>query len=246
MAAKVGSRKLKTGCFVFGFSSFCLLTFALLLCSAFLLAGCYDPRADAAAIEQTKSLPLNARKADLLNLLERRFENPDAHFELGQVYQAEGLWAKAEYHYNMALTFDPALAEAKVAMVKLFLDSGDSAKSKTYADIHINHVAASAIQSLRLAVAFQKHQLDGYALDCYQQALNLAPGSAKVNRGMGYYYLAKGDKIQAKEYLVRSFEIDANQPDVAGELGRLGVEVKIPGAEAPQDNTRDLSKAPVQ
>ncbi|MHC4070709.1 MAG: tetratricopeptide repeat protein [Planctomycetota bacterium] len=246
MTAKVGSRKLKTGRFVFGFSSFYLLTFALLLCSAFLLAGCYDPRADEAAVEQARSLPPNARKAELLNLLERRFENPDAHFELGQVYQAEGLWAKAEYHYNMALTFDPALAEAKVAMVKLFLDSGDSAKSKTYADIHMNQVAASAIQSLRLAMAFQKHQLDGYALDCYQQALNLAPGSAKVNKGMGFYYLAKGDKVQAKEYLVRSFELDANQPDVAGELGRLGVEVKIPEAEAPQENSRELGRAPEQ
>ncbi len=246
MTAKVGSRKLKTGCFAFGPSSVCLLTSALLLCSVFLFAGCYDPRADVAAVEQARSLPPDARKADLLNLLERRFENPDAHFELGQVYQAEGLWAKAERHYNWALNFDPTHAEAKAAMVKLFLDSGDSAKSKTYADIHMNQVAASAIQSLRLAMAFQKQQLDGYALDCYQQALNLAPGSAKVNKQMGYYYLAKGDKVQAKEYLVRSFELDANQPDVAGELGRLGVEVKIPEAEAPQENTRELGKAPEQ
>jgi hypothetical protein len=45
---------------------------------------------------------------------------------------------------------------------------------------------------------------------------------------MGYYYLSKNDKVRAKEYLVRSFQLDPNQPEVAGELGRLGVEVRIP------------------
>jgi hypothetical protein len=50
-----------------------------------------------------------------------------------------------------------------------------------------------------------------------------------VNKEMGLYYLDKGDKVLAKEYLIRSFNLDPNQPDVAGELGRLGVEVKIPG-----------------
>jgi len=41
--------------------------------------------------------------------------------------------------------------------------------------------------------------------------------------------LGKGDKDRAKEYLVRSFQLDPTQPEVAGELGKLGVEVKIPG-----------------
>ena len=55
----------------------------------------------------------------------------------------------------------------------------------------MNQAAGSATQSLRLGMAFQKQQLDGYALDSYQQALSLAPDSAEVNKQMGFYYLIK-------------------------------------------------------
>ncbi|MHC4363007.1 MAG: tetratricopeptide repeat protein, partial [Planctomycetota bacterium] len=75
--------------------------------------------------------------------------------------------------------------------------------------------------------AFQKQQLDGYALDSYQQALNLAPNSAEVNKQMGFYYLSKGDKTRAKEHFIASYRSDNGQPDVAHELGRLGVELRI-------------------
>ena len=43
------------------------------------------------------------KKADLLKTIDRKFENPQAHYELGQVYQSERNWLKAEYHYNTAL-----------------------------------------------------------------------------------------------------------------------------------------------
>jgi len=192
-----------------------------------LLIGCENQQSGATT--QQVSMPPEARKAELLNRLERKFENPEAHFQLAQMYHEEGNWTKAEYHYRVALGFDPAHAEAKAAMVKLFLDSGDKAKSKTFADLYMNQAAKSAIQSVRLGKAFHEEQLDEYALDSYQQAFSLAPDSARVNKEMGLYYLDKGDKVLAKEYLIRSFKIDPRQPDVAGELGRLGVEVTIPG-----------------
>jgi hypothetical protein len=40
--------------------------------------------------------------------------------------------------------------------------------------------------------------------------------------------LTKNDNTRAKEHLTRSFQLDPKQPEVAGELGRLGVEVRIP------------------
>ncbi|UCF15204.1 MAG: hypothetical protein JSW59_17500, partial [Phycisphaerales bacterium] len=224
MTAKVENKKLKTKYFAFGFGPVSILTFALLICSSVSLVGCNDQQSSAPPTQQV-SMPPEARKAELLNLLERKFENPDAHFHLAQIYHDEGLWAKAEYHYTVALTFDAAHAEAKAAMVKLFLDSGDSAKSKIHAEDYMIKASSSATQSLRLAMAFHAEQLDEYALDSYQQAFSLAPDSAKVNKEMGLYYLDKEDKVLAKEYLIRSFNLDSKQPEVAGELGRLGVEV---------------------
>jgi tetratricopeptide (TPR) repeat protein len=232
MIKKVKSRQIKIGIFDFVFNRVSIYAFILFLNCALLLvlAGCENQEMKAAEAERIRKLPVEARKANLQQSLENKFENPQAHFELAQLYHSEGRWAKAEYHYNITLSFDPAKAEARASMVKLFLDSGDTAKSKNYADTYVTQVGSSDIQSLRLAKAFQAEQLDEYALACYQQALKLAPNSAEANKQMAYYYLNKSDKERAKEYFVRSFQLDPRQPEVAGELGRLGVEVKIPTA----------------
>ena len=231
MTGKVKSKQIKTGGFALSSSRVFHFTFILFLNCALLLvlAGCESPEMKAAEAERARKLPADVRKANIQDSLDQKFENPVAHYELGQIYHAEGNWSKAEYHYNIALSFDPSNADAQVSMVKLFLDSGDTAKAKNYANNYLDDTGNSDIQSLRLAMAFDKQQLDEYALTCYQQALNLSPDSARINKQMAYYYLGKGDKERAKEYLVRSFQLDPTQQEVAGELGRLGVEVKIPG-----------------
>jgi tetratricopeptide (TPR) repeat protein len=229
MSRQVRGREVKEG----GFSSWLgfvlLFGLSLLLFCSFLLVGCNQSQTGVAGVNEAQGAPPEARKAILLRSLNRKYENPVAHYELGKIYQAEGQWSKAEQHYNIAISFDPAYRQAQAAMVKLFFDSGDSAKAKNYADIYMNQVSASASQSLKLALAFQKQMLDEYALACYQQALQLAPNSPAVYKHLGYYYLSKGDKVRAREYLSRSFQLDPKQPEVAGELGRLGVEVRIPG-----------------
>ncbi len=207
--------------FLFFVLSCSLLTLAILL-----LDGCAKPKAS--DIDKKVITPTERKKAELLKKVDRKFENPEAHYQLGQLYQNEGRLVKAENEYNIALSFDPAHRNSQAAMVKVLLDSGNKPKSDLAADIYMNQVSAYAVESLKLAMAFQHQGLDDYALACYRQALNLAPNSAKINRQIGYYYLSKGNNERAEDYLIRSFQIDRNQPEVAGELGRLGVEIKIP------------------
>ena len=127
-------------------------------------------------------------------------------------------------------------------MVKLFIDSREPAKSKNYADIYINKVSVSPTQSLELALAFQNERIDEYATVCFQQALSLAPNSPEIHKKIGYYYLNRNDKERAKEYFTRSFQLDPRQPEVAGELGRLGVEVRIPQKTGPNpDNLEKIN-----
>ena len=200
---------------------------AFLIC-ALLFGGCNSGKAKAPQVDEVKRTPAEEKKARLLRRVDRRFENPETHFKLGQLYQADGLWSQAEHKYNIALRFDPAHREAQAAMVKVLADSGNTAKSDLSAEIYMNQASSSAAGSLRLALAFQKQALDEYALACYRQALHLAPNSAKINRQIGYYYLSRNDKVRAQDYLTRSFQLNPNQPEVAGELGRLGTEVRIP------------------
>jgi Flp pilus assembly protein TadD len=98
--------------------------------------------------------------------------------------------------------------------------------------MYMTQAASSPEQLLSLGMAFEKQGLDNYVDKCYQEALKIAPNSPTVNRQLGYYYLAKDKKDIAKEYFIRSFQLNPDQPDVAGELGRLGVAVKIPETSA--------------
>ena len=136
--------------------------------------------------------------------------------------------------------FDPAYRAVQAALVKMLVDSGNSIEAKEYVDTYMNQVSGSATATLELGQAFDEEGLDEYAFACYQEALRLGPELPEVNKQVGYYYLGKEDKVQAKEYLTRSFQLNANQPDVAGELGRLGVVIKVP--RKTEKSTKKLDK----
>jgi tetratricopeptide (TPR) repeat protein len=167
-------------------------------------------------------------EADLLAELDKKFENPDVHYQLGALYHTSKEWAKAEYHYNIALGFDPAHRATQAGVVKLQADRGNAARSEQYARNYIAQASGSVRELLKLGQEFSNQKLSVYALTCFKQALSMAPNSAEANKHMGFHYYDAGDKVRAKEYLTRSFELNPNQPDVAGVLGRLGVVVQVP------------------
>lgn len=222
--SKLKSVKLHT------FATYALL-FAFFVCTL-LPTGCVETTEDEMikTPQETRIAQISGqeKKKKLLRQIERRFENPDAHFELGQVYQAEGLRVAAEYHYNIALHFDPVHRDTQAAMVKMMADGGETENAKLQALEYMRQVSTSSNGSRRLAMAFQKQGLDDYVLACYQQAIRIEPNSAENYKQIGYYYLSKSDKVRARDFLTRSFEIKPNQADVALTLGQLGVEIKIP------------------
>ncbi len=179
-------------------------------------------------------------KARLLSQIENRYENADAHYKLGKLHHADGLWEKAKWEFNVALGFEPMHSRSQAALVRTFLAGGQDAQAKLGAGMYINQAAVSPQASFLLGQAFQKELLDDYALTCYQQAMGLAPNSAVIHKQIGYYYLSKGDRVRAEEYLRRSFQLDTYQPEVAGQLGRLGVRIQVPRKEP--KNARKLDK----
>jgi Tfp pilus assembly protein PilF len=218
-----------------------IIVAASVLFFVWLFGGCESNGKKAGQIKgEVAKTAAEEKKAKLLKEIDRKFENPQAHFELGRLYQADALWSQAEHEYSVTLSFEPAHLKAQAALVKVLIEGGDTAKARIYADIYTTHVATFANESLKLGLAFQEQGLDEYAFSCYQQALQLAPNSAKINRQIGYYYLTKGAREEAKSYLSRSFQLDPFQPEVAGELGRLGVVVTVPRKTV--KDTRQLDK----
>ena len=186
------------------------------------------------------------QKAKLLKDLDRKYENPKAHYELGRLYHSEGLWDKAEWQYNKALAFNPMHHEAQASIVRLLKDRDDAAKAEVIAEMYINQAGISAKHSLLLGRAFQERGLDEYALACFKQAHNLAPNSVVINKQIAYYYLLKKDNANAEIYLRRAFELNPQQPEIASELGKMGVQVEVPKKKVKEtkkiDKKMDLDK----
>ncbi|HBG78238.1 MAG TPA: hypothetical protein DDW84_05230 [Phycisphaerales bacterium] len=227
-------------------SKILLVVFALIT----LTSGCTSNRQKTMYGEKVNDKQLTGttdkQKAKLLKSLDRKYENPKAHYALGKIYHSEGLWDKAEWEYNKTLAFDPMHHEAQASVVKVLKDRDDAAKAEAIAEMYINQAGISAKHSLILGRAFQERGLDEYALTCFKQAHNLAPNSVVINKQLAYYYLLKKDNANAETYLRRAFELNPNQPEIASELGKLGIQVEVPKKKVKEtkkiDKKLDLDK----
>jgi len=211
-----------------------ILLHVLLGIALFAVWGCGDGVRRERSVDSTPTIPSDKTEAQLLAELDKKFENPQAHYELARLYHRSQNWNKAEYHYNVALGFEPANRAAQAGVVKMYLDRGQTAQAGQFANSYIRQASGAVSEMLRLGWEFEQLGLDAYALRSFRQALDAAPDSPEANRQIGFYYLGKGDQAQAKQYLMRSFQLNPRQPDVAGALGRLGVVVQSPVPVEPE------------
>jgi Flp pilus assembly protein TadD len=167
-------------------------------------------------------------KEQLLEQIDRKYENPEAHYQLGKLSYAEGKLDKADFEYRVALGFNPVHYRAQAGVVKVAAEQEQTERAQIIAELYISQAAVSSPASLRLGKAFQSEGLSEYALSCYYQATGLTPKSPEPYKLLGYYYLDEGDQVRAEENFRRSFELDPYQSDVSGELGRMGVIVGLP------------------
>lgn len=196
------------------------------LTAAVILAGCNNKsQVSTDSLTRTEA---QTRKSELLTTIAAKYENPEAHYKLGKIYHREGSMQRAEFHYNVAMGFDPMHHRAQAAMVRLMKDRQEPQKAQVAADMYINQAAVNSNSLMALGRGFQRERLDDYALRCYQQAQTLSPNSAPIYKQLGYFYLGKGDKVRGESNLRRSFELNPDQPDVASDLGRMGVKVQVP------------------
>lgn len=198
--------------------------FALLLTLS--LAGC-DSSEKSPASDQAPA-GMQTPKETLLEQIDQRYENPEAHYKLGKIYYNEGALDKADFEYRVAVGFDPVHYRAQAGIVRVAVDRKDSQGARTIAELYISQAAVSAEKTLLLGKAFANENLGEYALSCYYQAIGLDPEMAEPYKLLGLHYLNAGDKVRAEENLRRSFELNPYQSDVSGELGRLGVTVTTP------------------
>ncbi len=200
-----------------------ILTFAVIL-----ITGCNYFDKDKQMSEKLENSPQQQRLSRIKSRLDKDFEDSDAHYQLGKHYMTDKLYSKAEHQFSLAIGFDPVNRDAQAAHVKVYKLMGNEQKASQLADIYIRQVNSKAEDALLLGRGFQNEGLDDYAITCYEKALSLAPDSAVLNKQIGLYYLDKGEKSKAESYLKRSIQLNPYQPEVASELGKMGVTVEVP------------------
>jgi tetratricopeptide (TPR) repeat protein len=227
-------------------------TFIAMLCVAALVAGgCPSPAPKAPESDARKTVKLQPVEDEgmLLGEIEKDFSNADLHYRLGRVYQQKGQIASAEFEYERALVFDPLEFDAQAALVKMWEDTGNTAKADSEIDKYIDR-AGNAKNLIGLGMAFHRQGMLEPARRCYERAIQRDPANAVAYKQLGLYYLSKNDKTNASQMFAKSFELDPYQSDVAMELGRLGVTVKarvapIPAAQsAPKSAPKPTKQAP--
>lgn len=197
-------------CIVFLFLSFC--------------GGCTN----STVVAPSPAGPIPDKETYLLSQLDRKFENSEAHCELGRFYLSEGQYDKANYHLKVALGFDPAHRHCQAAFIHMLEQQGRTDEAALYVGRYQGQLFNSPNELVKLGKAFADEGLDNHALSTFQKALQIDPNNAEANKHLGLYYLSRDKQDQAKQYLSRSFALNPNQPDVAGELGRMGVIVETP------------------
>ena len=168
-------------------------------------------------------------KNRLLTQIGQNYRDADAHYRLGKIYASEKQLQKALYEYDVALSFDPALWQAQAAKLKALVDDGQSAKADVAAEMYINQTVGNIEGALTLSKALEEEEgLDQYVIRSYRSGIAKFPDSAELNRGLGMFYLKKDNKELAREYLIKSIQLNPTQPDIAGELGKMGVKLETP------------------
>lgn len=194
----------------------------MLITAAALMAGCQP-----AAKDPLTGLSTEQQKQKLYDQIESRYEIPQAHYQLGQIFEREADLRKAGYHYETAADFKPYFWAAQAASVKVYLDANVPDKPARLQDKWAT-MAGSAEDCLSLAKAYGSVGLMAQAEAMYDKAERIAPKSAKVFKASGYFYLSGKDKATAEAKFRRSFELDPYQADVSAELGKMGVIVQSP------------------
>jgi tetratricopeptide (TPR) repeat protein len=215
-----------------------VLKVCVLMNSWIILSGCDVPP----STQSIPSSPMPDQEQFLVSLVDRNFQDPEAHYQLGEYYHSKGQWDKSQDHLDMALNFAPAFRKCQVALIRMLLDKGDRQAADRAANRFYRQLSNSTMEMADLAKAFAGGGLDSYALACFTEATKVSPPSALAFKELGFYWLGKNDAAKAKASLIHSFELDPSQSDVAGALGELGVVVAVP--RTPSESTTQVAPAP--
>jgi tetratricopeptide (TPR) repeat protein len=157
----------------------------------------------------------------------------------GLIHYRAGNYEQATYHFKVALESDPSSEQAKDGLTETLIkmDKPDLAldalerwqrsnpKRSYNKQIQENLYVGKVGDRIRIARAYEKLGDYDNAVLYYKKALELTPGSSRALMGIGELYAKLGNKPEAREYLIRAYNIDPATPGLTDAMTRSGIAI---------------------
>jgi tetratricopeptide (TPR) repeat protein len=192
--------------------------------SVFLLAGCQDPKPDLRAnIDAGNRYFWRAQYAEAIreyqSALNRDRSDAEVLYKLGQCYDRQGDYREAVFYYRQAVKSRGAFPEAARAL------EADERRLGGQPDPGLDQMSPRkrAASMVSTAKTYEDQKLPDKALENFRRAVEIAPDFAYPHAELGRYYRRVGRKTDAVGELQQAFQLNRNEPGVAGDLAALGV-----------------------
>ncbi len=211
----------------------------VLITGIIVMAGCQgNPiTLNRQAEQYIKQNKFSKAQAVLQQSLKADFERAETHYWLGYCYEQQRLLDQAIYEYGLAISFDPTLTDAQVALARAYYMNGKENKSLSITRTFLRDKVGTTDDFINIARTFLKYNMDQQALMALDKATQVDTyNNAKALVLLGDYYLAHGNRQKGLDYLVQAFKKNPLYPGLAKRLGRYGLRVGIPQAKQPAGN----------
>ncbi|HUW81305.1 MAG TPA: tetratricopeptide repeat protein [Phycisphaerae bacterium] len=131
---------------------------------------------------------------------------------------------EAIHWFDSAIESFPGYTDAQIAHVQALDLQGKYRKALQAAEWADTYVGPGAKQKLVLAGHYERIGDLDEALLCYRQAAAIESDNSYVRAELGRFYARQGLTSQARAEFQRAQELRPTDPDVAGDLARLGPE----------------------
>lgn len=187
-----------------------------------------------------------AAEKDFLSAIASDSMNPEAYYNLANIYKDRSDWEKAEQNFQKALTIQPAMTAAYINLGYIFGQQGDwQAALKSYQRAQ-SLDAKNPMIAYYAGVAYDNLGDAQQAKKCYEEALSMDSTIAGAHMNLGIYYKLNKDLTRARVHYQRAITYDHANAMAHRNLGILLMNNKKEIAQAVYHLEKTLELDPNQ
>jgi tetratricopeptide (TPR) repeat protein len=208
------------------------LCIALILCGSILLAGNAKFHIDVGLNHFYKKRYLEAYR-EFKTALERNPKSPEAHYNLGRVYKAQGFVKEALIEFQIAVKLNPRYlaAQRELQIMKRDLEADVRAQLKIEGRENFQRhqqVEISGKEAEKRGRDLLRQGRSREAISAFEQALREDKTNPTLNKLLGYLYFRQGSYSNSLKRYTAAFSITPTDAEIPYAVGLIYMKTKQP------------------